>query len=178
MLPTTRRTNVPDRHRAKSEIWTPSNTEALLYELLGSSLVLSEDWDRPAPGERERLLHLPDRDGALSEMVECGLLTPYQAARIGTGNTFGLVLGNFRILDRIGAGGMAVVYKAEHLEMRHTVAIKVLHLSRGDDPRLESRFSAPRCAPSPGCGTRTSWRPWTPAGRTVPTRTARCCGIW
>ena len=75
-------------------------------------------------------------------MVEYGLLTPYQAARIATGNTFGLVLGNFRILERIGAGGMAVVYKAEHLEMHHTVAIKVLHLARGDDPRLETRFSA------------------------------------
>jgi response regulator RpfG family c-di-GMP phosphodiesterase/tRNA A-37 threonylcarbamoyl transferase component Bud32 len=82
----------------------------------------------------------PDR--LLSELVEAGLLTPFQAARVATGNTFGLVLGNFRVLERLGAGGMAVVYKAEHIEMRHLVAIKVLQLSKDDDPRLENRFSA------------------------------------
>ena len=66
---------------------------------------------------------------ALSVMVELGLLTHYQAARISTGNTFGLVLGNYRVLDRLGAGGMGVVYKAEHIEMRRLVAIKVLQLA-------------------------------------------------
>jgi response regulator RpfG family c-di-GMP phosphodiesterase len=134
--------SLPDRLRGAQEVWTSANTEALVYELMGASLVLAEDWERLEPAERERLLGVPDRERALMQMVELGLLTPFQSVRIGTGNTFGLVLGNFRILERLGAGGMAVVYKAEHLEMRHTVAIKVLHLSRGDDPRLESRFSA------------------------------------
>jgi response regulator RpfG family c-di-GMP phosphodiesterase/tRNA A-37 threonylcarbamoyl transferase component Bud32 len=138
----TRKLSTPDCFRAKQDVWTVSQSEALIYDLLGSSLVLAEDWERLTPSERERLIHMPDRDRAVSEMVEFGLLTPFQAARVATGNTFGLVLGNFRILKRIGAGGMAVVYKAEHIEMRHTVAIKVLQLSRGDDPRLETRFSA------------------------------------
>ena len=138
----TRNLTGSDRLWRAPESWSAAQSESLLYELLGSGLVHAEDWERLSPADRERLLSQRDRDRALSEMVEYGLLTPFQAARIATGNTFGLVLGNFRILERLGAGGMAVVYKAEHIEMRHTVAIKVLHLSRGDDPRLETRFSA------------------------------------
>ncbi len=121
---------------------TPEEIEALIYELLGSSLILAEDWEQLSSDDRDRLLQQTDPEMALSLMVEMGLLTSFLAARISTGNTFGLVLGNFRLLERLGAGGMAVVYKAEHIEMRHLVAIKVLQLSRGDDPRLESRFSA------------------------------------
>jgi response regulator RpfG family c-di-GMP phosphodiesterase len=118
------------------------SAEQLLFELLGSSLVLTEDWERLAPGDRGRLLALEDPDRLVAELVGLGLLTPYQGARVSTGNTFGMVLGNFRILERLGAGGMAVVYKAEHIEMRHLVAIKVLQLARDDDPRLEVRFTA------------------------------------
>src|SRR3954468_6526334 len=131
------------RHGAVAPSWIETVTsEQLLYELLGSSLVLAEDWDRLNPGERARLLARDDPERMLQDLVELGLLTAYQSARIATGNTFGLVLGNFRILERLGVGGMAVVYKAEHIEMRHPVAIKVLQMSRGDDPRLEVRFSA------------------------------------
>ena len=37
---------------------------------------------------------------------------------------------------------MAVVFKAEHVDMRHIVAIKVLPCSSGQDERLQSRFIA------------------------------------
>lgn len=50
------------------------------------------------------------------------------------------VAGQFRILQKIGAGGMGAVYKAEQPEMNRHVAIKILHpryLSRAD---LVSRF--------------------------------------
>ncbi len=50
------------------------------------------------------------------------------------------VAGQFRIVKRIGAGGMGAVYKAEQASMRRFVAIKILHpryLSRKD---LVSRF--------------------------------------
>src|SRR5438128_10860255 len=39
-------------------------------------------------------------------LVQAGLLTPYQADRVMTGSTHGLVLGNYRVLDRLGAGAM------------------------------------------------------------------------
>jgi response regulator RpfG family c-di-GMP phosphodiesterase/serine/threonine protein kinase len=111
-------------------------------ELLVKSFVHSEDWKRLPKALQERMLACGDRRRILSLMVEHQLLTDYQASRIAAGTTFGLVLGNYRILKRLGAGGMAVVFEAEHIEMRHTVAVKVLPLTSGQDERLQSRFSS------------------------------------
>src|SRR6266545_1277286 len=49
-------------------------------------------------------------------------------------------LGPYRILEQIGLGGMATVYKAYHAAMDRYVAIKVLpqHLAR--DPNFRARF--------------------------------------
>ena len=38
----------------------------------------------------------------------------------------GMTLGPYRIIERIGRGGMATVYKAYHPAMERTVAIKIL----------------------------------------------------
>ncbi len=37
------------------------------------------------------------------------------------------VAGRYRVLDRIGEGGMGVVYVAEHVQLRKKVAFKVIH---------------------------------------------------
>jgi len=66
------------------------------------------------------------RAALIETMVHQGLLTEYQLSRLLAGQTFGLILGNYRIVERIGAGGMGVVYKAEHVHMKRVVAIKVL----------------------------------------------------
>src|SRR5262249_32454769 len=44
--------------------------------------------------------------------------------------------------DRLGAGGMGVIYLAEHIRMRKRVAIKTLSWSDDQDARLLSRFYA------------------------------------
>ncbi len=111
-------------------------------ELLANAFVHAEDWKQLAAGIQNRMLGCSDRRQILALMIEHRLLTEYQASRIAAGTTFGLVLGNYRILERLGAGGMAVVFKAEHIEMRHTVAIKVLPLTSGQDERLQSRFTS------------------------------------
>ncbi|MFO0876372.1 MAG: protein kinase [Gemmataceae bacterium] len=128
--------------RRLNERLSAHGTEGFIYDLLGSSLILAEDWEHLSSSEREELLRQSDTEQALALLVRRKLLTHFLATRISTGNTFGLVLGNFRLLERLGAGGMAVVYKAEHIEMRHLVAIKVMQRGQGDDPRLETRFSA------------------------------------
>ncbi len=115
---------------------------SVLDELLVKSYVLAEDWKQLPPEIQQQVVRSHDRATVLSLLVEHGLLTGYQASRIEAGSTFGLVLGNYRVLERLGAGGMAVVFKAEHVEMRHLVAIKVLPFSWGQDERLRSRFSA------------------------------------
>ena len=42
------------------------------------------------------------------------------------GKTKGLLLGNYKILDKLGQGGMGMVLKAEHQRMGRLVALKVL----------------------------------------------------
>src|SRR5262245_2626442 len=114
----------------------------LIKEMLQSSLVLGEDWHQISDEVRRKILHARDEETALNHLVEHGLLTAYQSDRIRAGTTYGLVLGNYRVLERIGAGGMGVVFRGEHTLLRRIVAIKVLPLSRDQDPRLLLRFRA------------------------------------
>jgi response regulator RpfG family c-di-GMP phosphodiesterase/tRNA A-37 threonylcarbamoyl transferase component Bud32 len=113
---------------------------SLLQELLTSALVLIEDWELLPVPVREELARAPDRDTLLAGLVEHKLLTEYQASRVRSGKTHGLVLGNYRLLDRLGAGGMGVVFRAEHVRMRRQVAIKVLSLSRVETGQTLRRF--------------------------------------
>jgi response regulator RpfG family c-di-GMP phosphodiesterase/serine/threonine protein kinase len=107
-----------------------------------ASLVLLEDWEALPEPARERLVTCWEAQDLLAALVEHGLLTDYQAGRIDAGTTFGLILGHYRVLDRLGAGGMGVVFRAEHVRMRRVVAIKVLPQHGAQDPRLLRRFYA------------------------------------
>jgi response regulator RpfG family c-di-GMP phosphodiesterase len=117
-------------------------TSAFLEELLASSLVLPEDFDSLPAAVQEELTQCRDHETTLSLLVEHKLLTVYQADRIRAGTTYGLMLGNYRVLDRLGAGGMAVVFKAEHVEMRRVVAVKVASLGHDRSAKLLRRFVA------------------------------------
>jgi response regulator RpfG family c-di-GMP phosphodiesterase/serine/threonine protein kinase len=133
-----------DRLQPRAVQVAPSsfNDRAFLEELLNSSILLAEDFQGLPVTYQEGLAEITDKDTLLTELVERKLLTEYQAARIRAGTTYGLVLGNYRVLDRLGAGGMAVVFKGEHIEMRRTVAIKVMPQPVDLHPKLISRFTA------------------------------------
>jgi response regulator RpfG family c-di-GMP phosphodiesterase len=73
-------------------------------------------------------------------LIGQGVLTEYQVSRLLSGHTFGLVLGNYRLVERIGAGGMGVVYKAEHVHMKRAVAIKVLITEEDSNSVFLQRF--------------------------------------
>jgi serine/threonine protein kinase len=59
-------------------------------------------------------------------LVEIGALTRFQAERLLAGRTAGFLLGQYKILDLLGRGGMGRVFMAEHQTMRRIVALKVL----------------------------------------------------
>jgi serine/threonine protein kinase len=118
----------------------PSSGKAFLDSLLRFQLLtphsVDEFLDRaPAP-----LSQYTDGEILGLELVRGNYLTKYQLSRVLTGKTHGLVLGNHRILDRLGSGSMGEVYVAEHLFMKRKVAIKVLPVDEDCPARLLERF--------------------------------------
>lgn len=93
---------------------------------LRQSYFAKEDWDRLPQTDRSELHGVANRAQLLSHLVDRKVLTQYQADRIDAGTTHGLILGNYRVLERLGAGGMGVVFLAEHTFLRRRVAIKVM----------------------------------------------------
>ena len=49
-------------------------------------------------------------------------------------------LGQYRLKDKIGSGGMGEVYLAEHKMMKRPCAIKVIRPEKAGDPRILARF--------------------------------------
>jgi eukaryotic-like serine/threonine-protein kinase len=72
-------------------------------------------------------------------LAEQQYVTEYQANLLSKGHSHGYFLDDYRILERIGRGRMAGVYKAVH-GLGQTLAIKVLPPSRAKDSELLARF--------------------------------------
>lgn len=57
--------------------------------------------------------------------------------RIGPGS---VIAGRYQVEAQIGAGGMAVVYRAEDIQLGRKVAVKVLHAQYAEDGEFVERF--------------------------------------
>lgn len=73
-------------------------------------------------------------------LVGAGLVTQFQMEAIAAGKASDLRIGNYDVLDRLGAGGMGTVYKARHRRMKRTVALKVLAKNLSKDATFVARF--------------------------------------
>ncbi len=75
-----------------------------------------------------------------SSLTKAGLLTEWQSEKLLQGRHKGFYLGKYKLLNHIGTGGMGSVYLAEHLVMRHRVAIKLLPIHLAAHTSYLERF--------------------------------------
>jgi eukaryotic-like serine/threonine-protein kinase len=120
----------------------------------------------PSPANNDELLDLVRKSGVLDEkrlegylakvgypngvppepskfagvMVRDGVLTHFQAEQLNQGKWRRFTIGRYKVLERLGAGGMGSVYLCEHKLMRRRVAVKVLPTAKAEEPASLERF--------------------------------------
>jgi WD40 repeat protein/serine/threonine protein kinase len=73
-------------------------------------------------------------------VLQRGWLTRFQLNTIAAGRGKDLTVGPYVLLDRLGEGGMGMVYKAEHRHMGRVVALKVIRKEKLASPDAVKRF--------------------------------------
>lgn len=113
---------------------TAASFEMLVNSIASSGLVAADEFASAvtaAGGDEQRLA---------DDLAKKGLLTSFQMAAFREHRGDSLRVGNYDILDRLGAGGMGTVFKARHRRMKRIVALKVLAASLSSDEVFVKRF--------------------------------------
>src|SRR4029077_18054557 len=74
----------------------------------------------------------PNKQAGL--MMRDSLLPFFQAEQLLLGKWKRFKIGRYKVLERLGSGGMGQVFLCEHTMMRRRVAVKVLPAAKADDP--------------------------------------------
>lgn len=81
-----------------------------------------------------------DSKAIVKAAVGAGHLTRWQGKQLLAGHFDGFFLGNYKLLKPLGAGGMGVVYLAEHNIMQRRMALKILPVAAMQDKTRVARF--------------------------------------
>lgn len=73
-------------------------------------------------------------------MVKDGVITEFQKEQFMLGKWRGFTIGKYKLLERVGVGGMGQVFLGEHMFMKRRVAIKVLPPAKAEQPSALGRF--------------------------------------
>lgn len=103
---------------------TPPVADAFV-ELLEKSGLLSVD-QIAAVAERLKLRDQSDLREVAKLLIRDGAITRFQAERLLEGRHRGFFIDHYKVLEILGAGGMACLYLAEDTRNRQQIALKVL----------------------------------------------------
>jgi eukaryotic-like serine/threonine-protein kinase len=119
---------------------SPTTTEEFL-DMVRKSCVIEEKRLNAHVEKLRAAGKLPAEPGKLAGvLVIDGLLTHFQAEQIMLGKWRRFTIGKYKVLERLGSGGMGSVYLCEHKLMRRRVAVKVLPTAKANDPSALERF--------------------------------------
>ncbi len=84
---------------------------------------------------------LPAEPGKCAgKLVRDAVLTYFQAEQLLQGKWKRFTIGKYKVLEKLGVGGMGQVFLCEHKLMRRRVAVKVLPAAKGQDDASRERF--------------------------------------
>jgi response regulator RpfG family c-di-GMP phosphodiesterase len=112
----------------------------LIDKLLAVGVLFRDEWSELSAKDRADLDDITDPETTLACLVHKNLLTTFQADMILQGRGDALVIGHYRLLEPLGRGGMGEVYRAEHIHLRNSVAVKIFAPHFDDNPTSLDRF--------------------------------------
>jgi response regulator RpfG family c-di-GMP phosphodiesterase len=120
----------------------PAIAAHLLDNLVRQGVLEQADREAFLVERIDRLREYTSQERLTQALLQADLLTSYQVQRVLAGLWHGVVVGNYRVLEELGKGGMGVVYLAEHRLMKRRVAIKVLSVDEECPFAIRQRFFA------------------------------------
>lgn len=81
-----------------------------------------------------------DSHAFAKELIRRDWLTPFQVNQILQGKHEQLVVGNYRLRERIGEGAMGQIFKAVQVKLDRTVAVKMIHKQMISSEKAMERF--------------------------------------